>query len=88
MSKGIAALAVADKVRVVIATTNGPVEVSSLVEEAAGLVRSTGSVNVRNKARSFESKYSDFVDALVLRPYGKNHLRLIISKSIDGGSSW
>src|ERR1700760_1434471 len=79
------------KVRVLIATTNGPVEVLLLTEEDAIIGRCVACIGGTTETADIASAYHAFV----VRPTGviesrfrHSCFRLDVSGRIDAGSSW
>lgn len=79
------------KVRVLIATTAGPVEVLRLTEEDAAIGRSVVCIDGTTEIASISRDYQAFVASptgIIERLYGHSCYRLDVSKPIDNGSSW
>lgn len=77
--------------RVLIATTNGPVEVLSLRPQAPAVRRSVVSIRGTTERAAIERAYHQFVASetgLVNNIFGKGTFRLDISDRIDAGESW
>jgi hypothetical protein len=79
------------RTRVLIATTEGPVEVESLIAEDAVLARSVICVGGSTETAGIDREYHAFVDrgtGLIARLYGHDRFRLDVSGRVDAGSSW
>lgn len=80
-----------DKVRVLIATTTGPVEVLRLVEENPAIGRSVVCIDGTTEIAGITPDYQAFVASptgIIQRLYGHSCYRLDISEPIDNGSSF
>src|SRR6201996_5480215 len=81
----------AGKVRVLIATTNGPVEVLLLTEEDAAIGRCVACIGGTPEIADIASAYHAFVGGaagIIERLFGHSCYRLDLSGRIDSGSSW
>lgn len=83
--------ATASRTRVLIATTEGPVEIESLLEEDAALGRSVVCIAGGTETAGIDRDYHAFVargTGLIARLYGHECFRLDVSSAVDVGSSW
>jgi hypothetical protein len=81
----------AGKLRVLIATTNGPVEIQLLTEEDAAIGRCVACVGGTTETADIASAYHAFVvrpTGVIEGRFGHSCYRLDISGRIDAGSSW
>src|ERR1700742_2849030 len=81
----------ADKVRVLIATTNGPVEVLLLTEEDAAVGRCVACIGGPTETADIAAAYHAFVvrpTGVIEGRFGHSCYRLDVSGRIDAGSSW
>ena len=81
----------AGKIRVLIATTNGPVEVLLLTEEDPIIGRSVACIGGTTETADIAAAYHAFVarpTGLIEARYGHSCYRLDVSGRIDAGSSW
>jgi hypothetical protein len=81
----------AGKLRVLIATTNGPVEILLLTEEDAAIGRSVACVGGTTETADIASAYHAFVvrpTGVIEGRFGHSCYRLDVSARIDAGSSW
>jgi hypothetical protein len=79
------------KTRVLIATTNGPVEILLLTEEDARIGRSVACIGGTTDTADIDASYHAFVarpTGLVARLFGHPCFRIDLSARIDAGSSW
>ena len=79
------------RIRVLVATTEGPVEIESLVAEDAILARSVVCIAGSTETAGIDREYHAFVDrgtGLIARLYGHDRFRLDVSGRVDAGSSW
>jgi hypothetical protein len=79
------------KLRVLIATTNGPVEVQLLTEEDAVIGRCVACIGGTTETADIAAAYHAFVvrpTGIVERWFGHSCYRLDLSGRIDAGSSW
>src|ERR1700759_4693613 len=79
------------KLRVLIATTNGPVEVQLLTEEDAAIGRCVACIGGTTETADIASAYHAFVvrpTGVVEARFGHSCYRLDVSGRIDAGSSW
>src|SRR6201994_3189297 len=79
------------KVRVLIATTNGPVEVLLLTEEDAIIGRCVACIGGTTETADIASAYHAFVvrpTGVVEARFGHSCYRLDVSGRIDAGASW
>jgi hypothetical protein len=79
------------KTRVLIATTDGPVEILLLTEEDEGIGRSVACVGGTTETADIDAAYHAFVarpTGLVARLFGHSCYRIDLSARIDAGSSW
>jgi hypothetical protein len=79
------------KVRVLIATTNGPVEVQLLTEEDAAIGRCVACIGGTTETADIASAYHAFVvrpTGVIEGRFGHSCYRLDVSGRIDAGSSW
>ncbi len=84
-------LIVASRVRVLIGTTEGPVELLDLRREPAVVRRSVVSVRGTTERAGIERGYHSFVsskDGIIAELFGKGAFRADVSAKIDAGSSW
>ena len=80
-----------DRARVFIATTNGPVEVVSLIDEDKRVGRSFVCIAGTTSTADFDRDYQAFVargTGVIERLYGHGCFRLDVSSRIDDGFSW
>jgi hypothetical protein len=81
----------ASKLRVLIATTNGPVEVLLLTEEDAAIGRCVACIGGTTETADIAAAYHAFVvrpTGVVESRFGPSCYRLDVSGRIDAGSSW
>jgi hypothetical protein len=81
----------AGKLRVLIATTNGPVEVQLLTEEDAAIGRCVACIGGTTETADIASAYHAFVvrpTGVIEGRFGHSCYRLDVSGRIDAGSSW
>jgi hypothetical protein len=81
----------AEKLRVLIATTNGPVEVLLLTEEEAAVGRSVACIGGTTETADIAAAYHAFVvrpTGVVESQFGHPCYRIDLSGRIDAGSSW
>src|ERR1700742_1082419 len=81
----------ADKVRVLIATTNGPVEIQLLTEEDASIGRCVACIGGPTETADIAAAYHAFVvrpPGIIEGRFGHSCYRLDVSGRIDAGSSW
>src|ERR1700749_389752 len=81
----------AGKLRVLIATTNGPVEVQLLTEEDAAIGRCVACIGGTTETADIASAYHAFVvrpTGIIEGRFGHSCCRLAVSGRIDAGSSW
>jgi hypothetical protein len=81
----------AGKLRVLIATTNGPVEILLLTEEDAAIGRCVACVGGTTETADIASAYHAFVvrpTGVIEGRFGHSCYRLDVSARIDAGSSW
>src|ERR1700743_3124046 len=81
----------AGKLRVSIATTNGPVEVQLLTEEDAVIGRCVACIGGTTETADIASAYHAFVvrpTGVIEARFGHSTYRLDVSERIDAGSSW
>lgn len=81
----------AGKLRVLIATTNGPVEIQLLTEEDAVIGRCVACIGGTTETADIASAYHAFVvrpTGVIEGRYGHSCYRLDVSGRIDAGSSW
>src|SRR6266567_29845 len=79
------------KVRVLIATTSGPVEVLLLTEEDSAIGRCVACIGGTTETADIAAAYHNFVvrpTGVVERLFGHSCYRLDVSGRIDVGSSW
>src|ERR1700760_2917173 len=79
------------KVRVLIATTNGPVEVLLLTEEDAAVGRCVACIGGTTETADIASAYHAFVvrpTGIIESRFGHSCYRLDVSGRIDAGLSW
>lgn len=79
------------KLRVLIATTNGPVEVLLLTEEDAAIGRCVACIGGTTETADIASAYHAFVvrpTGIIESRFGHSCYRLDVSGRIDAGSSW
>ena len=80
-----------DKVRVLIATTTGPVELLLLTEEDPVIRRSVACIGGTTETADIDPAYHAFVarpTGVVERLFGHGCYRIDVSGRIDAGSSW
>ena len=80
----------AGKIRVLIATTNGPVEVQLLTEEDAAIGRCVACIGGTTETADIASAYHAFVvrpTGIIEGRFGHSCYRLDVSGRIDAGSS-
>src|SRR5262245_51437056 len=80
-----------DKVRVLIATTTGPVELLLLTEEDPVIRRSVACIGGTTETADIDPAYHAFVarpTGIVERLFGHGCYRIDVSGRIDAGSSW
>ena len=78
-------------VRVVIATTNGPVTIHALWEEEEELGRSSVTIGGTTTRAGIDKDYGDFVrpgSGIIARQFGHAAFLLDLSDRVDIGSSW
>ena len=81
----------ASKLRVLIATTNGPVEVLLLTEEDAAIGRCVACIGGTTETADIAAAYHAFVvrpTGVIESRFGHSCYRLDVSGRIDAGSSW
>jgi hypothetical protein len=81
----------AGKLRVLIATTNGPVEIQLLTEEDAAIGRCVACIGGTTETADIASAYHAFVvrpTGVIEGRFGHSCYRLDVSARIDAGSSW
>jgi hypothetical protein len=81
----------AGKLRVLIATTNGPVEIQLLTEEDAAIGRCVACIGGTTEMADIASAYHAFVvrpTGVIEGRFGHSCYRLDVSARIDAGSSW
>jgi hypothetical protein len=81
----------AGKLRVLIATTNGPVEIQLLTEEDAAIGRCVACVGGTTETADIAAAYHAFVvrpTGVIEARFGHSCYRLDVSARIDAGSSW
>jgi hypothetical protein len=81
----------AGKLRVLIATTRGPVEVQLLTEEDAAIGRCVACIGGTTETADIASAYHAFVvrpTGVIEGRFGHSCYRLDVSDRIDAGSSW
>src|SRR3954471_9713505 len=81
----------AGKLRVLIPTTNGPVEVLLLTEEDPAIGRSVACIGGTTETADIAAAYHAFVarpTGVIERLFGHSCYRLDMSGRIDAGSSW
>jgi hypothetical protein len=81
----------ASKLRVLIATTNGPVEVLLLTEEDAAIGRCVACIGGTTETADIAAAYHAFVvrpTGIIESRFGHSCYRLDVSGRIDAGSSW
>jgi hypothetical protein len=81
----------AGKLRVLIATTNGPVEVLLLTEEDAAIGRCVACIGGTTETADIAAAYHAFVvrpTGVIEGRFGHSCYRLDVSGRIDAGSSW
>ena len=91
MLQTIAMSFTAGKLRVLIATTNGPVEIQLLTEEDAAIGRCVACVGGTTETADIASAYHAFVvrpTGVIEGRFGHSCYRLDVSARIDAGSSW
>ena len=79
------------KLRVLIATTNGPVEILLLTEEDAAIGRCVACIGGTTETADIASAYHAFVvrpTGLIEGRFGHSCYRMDVSARIDAGSSW
>jgi tetratricopeptide (TPR) repeat protein len=79
------------KIKVLIATTAGPVEIESIHDETPDLGGSVACVAGGTATAGFDHDYRAFVaprTGIVARLFGNDCFRLDVSNQIDTGSSW
>jgi len=79
------------KLRVLIATTNGPVEIQLLTEEDAAIGRCVACIGGTTETADIASAYHAFVvrpTGVIEGRFGHSCYRLDVSARIDAGSSW
>ena len=84
-------IAASHAVRVLIATTEGPVEVQSLIEEDPELGRSVVCIDGTTRTAGIDRDYQAFVSrgtGLIERLYEHGAFRLDVSRRVDAGGSW
>jgi hypothetical protein len=82
---------IAGKLRVLIATTNGPVEIQLLTEEDAAVGRCVACIGGTTETADIASAYHAFVvrpTGVIEGRFGHSCYRLDVSARIDAGSSW
>jgi formylglycine-generating enzyme required for sulfatase activity len=80
-----------NKVRVLIATTTGPVDLLLLTEEDPVIGRSVACIGGTTETADIDSAYHSFVirpTGIVERLFGHGCYRIDVSGRIDAGSSW
>src|SRR6201992_304308 len=81
----------AGKLRVLIATTNGPVEVLLLTEEDAAIGRCVACIGGTTETADIAAAYHAFVvrpPVVIESRFGHSCYRLDVSGRIDAGASW
>src|SRR5215470_13343693 len=81
----------AGKIRVLIATTNGPVEVLLLTEEDAAVGRCVACIGGTTETADIAAAYHAFVvrpTGVIESRFGHSCWRLDVSGRIDAGASW
>ncbi len=81
----------ASKLRVLVATTNGPVEVLLLTEEDAAIGRCVACIGGTTETADIAAAYHAFVvrpTGVIESRFGHSCYRLDVSGRIDAGSSW
>ncbi len=81
----------AGKLRILIATTNGPVEIQLLTEEDVAIGRSVACIGGTTETADIASAYHAFVvrpTGVIEARFGHACYRLDVSARIDAGSSW
>src|ERR1700753_3330815 len=81
----------AGKLRVLIATTNGPVEVLLLTEEDAAIGRCVACIGGTTETADIAAAYHAFVvrpTGIIESPFRHACYRIDVSGRIDAGSSW
>src|SRR3984957_3965316 len=81
----------ASKLRVLIATTNGPVEVLLLTEEDAAIGRCVACIGGTTETADIAGAYHAFLvrpTRIIEARFGPSCYRLDVSARIDAGSSW
>jgi hypothetical protein len=81
----------AGKLRVLIATTNGPVEIQLLTEEDAAIGRCVACIGGTTETADIASAYHAFVvrpTGVIEGRFGHSCYRMDVSARIDAGSSW
>ncbi len=81
----------AEKFRVLIATTNGPVEILLLTEEDPAICRSVVCIGGTTETAGIAAAYHAFVarpTGVIEKLFGHSCYRLDMSGAIDAGSSW
>jgi hypothetical protein len=81
----------AGKLRILIATTNGPVEIQLLTEEDAAIGRCVACIGGTTETADIASAYHAFVvrpTGVIEGRFGHSCYRLDVSGRIDAGSSW
>jgi len=79
------------KVRVLVGTTEGPVDLLSLVQEKPVVRRSDVYIGTGTERAGIGRSYHEFVSAktgVVERLFGRGVYRIDVSRRIDAGSSW
>src|ERR1700683_822925 len=79
------------KLRVLIATTNGPVDIQLLTEEDAAIGRSVACIGGTTETADIASPYHAFVvrpTGVIEARFGHSCYRMDVSARIDAGSSW
>jgi hypothetical protein len=79
------------KLRVLIATTNGPVDIQLLTEEDAAIGRSVACIGGTTETADIASAYHAFVvrpTGVIEGRFGHSCYRMDVSARIDAGSSW
>lgn len=79
------------RLRVLIPTTRGPVEVLLLTEEDRGIGRSVACIGGTTRLADIDSDYQAFVaraSGIIERLFGEPCYRIDLSGSIDAGDSW
>ena len=78
-------------IRVLIGTTDGPVEILSLYGEAPAVRRSVVCIGGTIRRAGIERGYNDFVarkTGVIQRAFGPGCFRIDVSGRIDAGASW